>query len=332
MSGQRPPRYQLRTFSDLASKNPPLWLVSDLIQAKGLIAIYGESTAGKSFLALHLGVHIATGRRWAGHRVRKAKVVYVSLEGDTRNRAAAFVQEFGPVDGLYMVEGTPLSLVDPVQVSILIRDIKAQLDGYTGLVVVIIDTWARAIAGADENTGTDVGLAIENCSRIQNELNAVVMFAHHAGKDLSRGMRGWSGLKAAVDGEILVEHESDGSRWATFTKVKDGRDGTTVQFELSVVDLGPRSQYDQEADPHERDTSCVVRILGQQSSKPPKRRIGSTEKLILQSLDDSGELSVPAMAKLLGKSENALTLAIRRLSAHEPIEITDGIVRRVKPS
>lgn len=325
-------RYRLKSFSELAANPPPQWLVADLIQARGLIAIYGESTAGKSFLALHLGAHIAMGRRWAGRRVKKAKVVYVSLEGDSRNRAAAFVREFGPVDGLYTVENAPLSLVNTEDVSALIRDIKLQLEGYTGLVVVILDTWARAIAGADENTGTDVGLAIANCARIQSTLNAVVMFAHHSGKDTSRGMRGWSGLKAAVDGEILVEHESDGSRFATFTKVKDGRDGVSVQFELSVVDLGPRNAYDPEADPDERDTSCVVKIAGPPAQKPERRRIGPTEKSIIACLEQSGEVALSTMAKLLGKSENAISCAIERLSKHEPIAINDGIVRRNKPS
>jgi hypothetical protein len=325
-------RFKLKTFNELAEREPPQWLIADLIQARGLIAVYGESTAGKSFFLLSMAAHLASGRRWAGRRVKKCKVVYISLEGDTRNRAAAFIREFGPVPDLYTVENAPLSLVSDNDVLTLIRDIKAQLEGYTGVVVVILDTWARAIAGADENTGTEVGLAIANCSRIQVALNAVVMFAHHSGKDASRGMRGWSGLKAAVDGEILVEHESDGTRFATFSKVKDGRDGVSVQFDLEVVDLGPRSAYDPEADPDERDTSCVVKVIGQPAAKPEKRRIGATERLVLDALGQSGELSISAMSKLTGKTEKALTCSIERLSKHEPISIHDGIVRRNKPS
>lgn len=325
-------RYPFKTSEQLASGQPAHWLVADLIQARGLIAIYGESTAGKSFFALHLGAHIASGKRWAGRRVKKAKVIYVSLEGDSRNRAAALIREFGPVDGLYTVENAPFSLVNTDDVSAFIRDAKAQLEGYTGLLVVILDTWARAIAGADENTGTDMSVAIANCSRIQSSLNAVVMFNHHSGKDATRGMRGWSGLKAAVDGEILVEVESDGSRFVTFTKVKDGRDGVSVQFELSVVDLGPRSAYDSEADPDERDTSCVVKIAGPPAKKPERRRIGPTEGAILKVLEDSGEISLSAMAKLIGKSENAVSCAVERLGKHDPVVISDGIVRRKKPS
>ena len=325
-------KYKLKVFSELAGREPPQWLVADLVQSRGLIAVYGESTAGKSFFLLSMAAHLATGRRWAGKRVKKCKVVYVSLEGDTRNRAAAFIREFGEVPDLYTVEGVPMSLMSDSDVLMLIRDIKEQIGEYDGPMVVIFDTWARAIAGADENTGTEVGLAIANCSKIQAAINAVVMFAHHSGKDASRGMRGWSGLKAAVDGEILVEHESDGKRFATFTKVKDGRDGVSVQFDLEVVDLGPRSAYDPEADPDERDTSCIVRVIGQPAPKPEKRRIGSTEKLILDCLEQSGEISLSAMAKLTGKTEKALSCSIDRLTKHEPITLSDGIVRRIKPS
>ena len=326
-------RYRLKTFGELANRHPPRWLVADLIQCGGLIAVYGESTAGKSFFSLDLGAHIAMGKRWAGRRVRKARVIYVTLEGDSANRAKAYERENGTVEGMEIIEGVFFNLTNDDDVKTFIRDIKAQLGNYDGPVLVIIDTWARAISGADENTGTDVGRAIENCARIQVALGATVMFIHHAGKDVTRGMRGWSGLKAAIEGEVLVERNvTDGNRYATFTKVKDGQDGLSVGFDLTVVDLGPRSAYDPEADDDERDTSCIVRVSNPKAEKPERKRVGATERAIMGVVNRLGEVEVRDIAKEIGKTENAIVCAINRLLKHEPLIFDGEIVRRIKPS
>ena len=72
-------RFKLKSFADIAAREPPAWLVADLIQARGLIAIYGESTAGKSFFALHLAAHLAMGRRWAGRRAARRNMTGTAL-------------------------------------------------------------------------------------------------------------------------------------------------------------------------------------------------------------------------------------------------------------
>jgi hypothetical protein len=77
------------------------------------------------------------------------------------------------------------------------------------------------------------------------------MLIHHAGKDESRGARGWSGLQGALDAEFEVVRSPAGKRALRISKQKDGEDEITMPFELKLVTLG-----------HEEDggliQSCVV--------------------------------------------------------------------------
>ena len=87
------------------SDDPPLVKASDLLEhfadvslkemltrqsnalVKGVLhpgetcMIYGDSTAGKTFVGIDLGWHIALGRDWHGRRAKRAPVLYCALEG-----------------------------------------------------------------------------------------------------------------------------------------------------------------------------------------------------------------------------------------------------------
>jgi len=43
----------------------------------GLVVLYGDPAAGKSFLALDWGLSVATGVPSLGHEVKKGEVVYI---------------------------------------------------------------------------------------------------------------------------------------------------------------------------------------------------------------------------------------------------------------
>jgi RecA-family ATPase len=91
-------------------------------------------------------------------------------------------------------------------------------------VLVIIDTFARAIPGGNENDALDVGIAVAGADRIRAETGAAVGFVHHAGKDPTKGARSSSALRAATDTEIKIEGIT-GTRTATVTKQRDLESG-----------------------------------------------------------------------------------------------------------
>ena len=74
------------------------------------------------------------------------------------------------------------------------------------LALIIIDTLARHHTG-DENSATEMSSFIGNLDQLREEFNAAVVVVHHSGKDPSRGARGSSAFRAALDHEILVRFE-----------------------------------------------------------------------------------------------------------------------------
>jgi hypothetical protein len=85
-----------------------------------------------------------------------------------------------------------------------------------------------------------MGVVLNNADAIRASTGATFLWIHHCGKDQARGMRGWSGMRAAIDTEIEVTvDEVTGLRTAEVTKQRDlpGK-GERIGFRLEPVHLG----------------------------------------------------------------------------------------------
>jgi hypothetical protein len=289
------PMLALLWFSTLNEVRRHDHLVKGLLLAGSLLVIYGESNSGKTFFMLDLALSVCRGGLWRGHRTQRGLVLYIPLEGATsvRNRVAAYRLANPDVHG-----GIPFAIIpqavdflDTEAVGALIDTIRAaEAECGDKVVLVCIDTFARAVAGGDENTAKDVGLAVKCADRIRNETGACVAFVHHAGKDATKGARGSSALRAAVDTEILVEGQN-GQRVATVTKQRDLESGQRMPFELLPVDIA--------TDPDDGTPirSCVVKHL------------------------DAEQVPTAVFAQMRGKAQRQLLAALRERAAATP----DGI-------
>jgi hypothetical protein len=104
--------------------------------------------------------------------------------------------------------------------------------------MVVIDTLARAMPGADENSAQEVGVVIAECDWLKDELDTTAMLVHHSGKDESKGARGTSALRGAWD--AAFEIRSAGKRRAVMTVVdqKEAEAGQQFVFRLDEVVCG----------------------------------------------------------------------------------------------
>lgn len=109
-----------------------------------------------------------------------------------------------------------------------------------------------------------MSLYVSNVSRLAEAIDATALIVHHAGKDPTRGARGSSSLKAAVDVEIEIAREG-GERVGTITKARDGEDGARFGFRLQQIELG----VDVDGDPVR---SCVIEPV---ESVPDLKRTGA---------------------------------------------------------
>lgn len=270
----------------------PTWLVKGVLPAKGIGMVYGASGAGKTFWVLDVMLAIAQAKRWRGRRVQGGYVIYVAAEGANGlvKRCKAFAVR-NEVDlktvNLELIPDSP-NLFTGGDAASLTETICAA----GGVTVVVIDTLAQVTAGANENAGEDMGKVFETLQTMQRELDCLVLVVHHAGKDTSKGARGWSGMRAALDVEIEVSKSQDG-HVAKVTKLKDGEDGRVYPFKLVPVLIGKDDDGD-------AVTSCVVEhVEDVPKLEKPKGKLGLA---IWEAIVAEDIISIEDIAPALEKS------------------------------
>jgi hypothetical protein len=270
-------------FRDITPALTDNYIVKNLIGADTMSVIYGPSNSGKTFWTLDLAFHIAAGIPWRGRRVNRTGVLYLAAEGGkgVANRIAALKAVRGVGDIPLALRRAGLDLLkqeaDLQIVYALAQEVKAASGGR---VMVVIDTLSRVMAGGDENSAADMTALIRNIDAIREATNCHIMLVHHSGKDVARGARGHSSLRAATDTEIEVQNE-DGNRAAIVTKQRDYQGGETFAFELKGVVLGE----DQDGD---EVSSCVVEVRDGEDFEAAKKAAkgrGKNQQIIMDTFD-----------------------------------------------
>lgn len=274
-------KFNIRSHADFAGQVRSVrWIVKDILPAATLAVLFGESGSGKTFACYDLCAAICRGVEWNGKRVAKGRVLYVVAEGVAGfvNRIKAYCHQQGisPADvDMDVISDITPNLLEPAQITDLIKDIK-QRQPYD---LIVMDTFAQVMPGANENSGEDVGKALAECKRINRHTGAMVLLVHHSGKDASKGARGWSGLRAAADVELEVLR-SDELRSISVTKLKDGQDGAQIGFKLHTVILGEDEDGDD-------ITSCIVEYTDTgRVSVEKKKKTGKNELSLLGAIHD----------------------------------------------
>jgi hypothetical protein len=242
-------------LDEAATPTQLAWRIRNVLPDGGAAVVMGAANSGKTFVVLDLVLHIAAGQPWRGIRTRKGLVVYIAAEGGHgfRNRLAAAKQRYPWAKGApFLTIFDAVNLLNGDADAIVAAVKSAEAEAGEPAAVVVLDTLARCMAGGDENSGQDMGKLVGAMDAIRAQTGAAVVLVHHVGKDATKGARGHSSLRGAVDTEILVEGAS-GVRTATITKQRDGETGQVFAFELVPVDLG-------RDDDGEVISSCIVEV------------------------------------------------------------------------
>lgn len=211
------------------------WAIEGLLPAQGIACVFGPAGAGKSVLNGSMIYSLSTGQPWFGREVEPCAVWSVVLEGPSgqRNRMLAIEKHFGqrlPETAKFVFND--LRLTQPEDVA----ELADRIGKNGGADVIFIDTLACAMAGGDENSSRDMGLAISGAKALQRVTGGLVVLVHHTGKDASRGLRGHSSLNAALDACIEVKRHEDYRSWK-LVKSRDSEDGVQGAFLLEPVEV-----------------------------------------------------------------------------------------------
>ncbi len=231
-------KFEILSVDELLALPDLEWLIEGVLPKPGVAILYGEPGCGKTFAALSMALTCAAGQDWLGRKTYPAKILYMAGEGahGMKTRVAAHTKKFGikSENVHFVVKAVNFGGISEVMA--LHERLKA-VDFIPDM--IIIDTFARASPGVDENSAKEVGKVIEVIDTLKAETEAAILVLHHTRKD-GGSERGSSALRGAAD--VMIKCEKVGSPpdegvKLTCDKMKDGPEFAPIAAQLEVVKL-----------------------------------------------------------------------------------------------
>lgn len=219
--------FRLLSPEDLELLPPPQWLLPDRLP-EGQTWMYGEPGSGKTFLALDWACSVAA---------KGLNVVYFVGEGvqGFARRVWAWKQNYTKDISTFRAVPQAPHLLEPNSIETLRNTVEAVSPS-----LIVIDTFARAAVGGDENSARDVGMAIDVLDNLWREMQVSSLVVHHSTK--YQGVeRGSSAIRGAADASWEVQAGIDGNfigGQAFCRKMKDAEPPNSVLFQLRTLDDG----------------------------------------------------------------------------------------------
>lgn len=197
----------------MASIQPPKWLIPNLIPEGAYAILLGHSGTFKSFIALDLGLSVATGLDvpWVSPDclVEAPRPVLCAI-GEGRPGFTARVlawekenHESVPVNNFVLADPVPLAGMEDARLDAFIDGALAMSPG--GYALAIVDTTGRAMQGLNENQAEDASKFTRMVQILQKELNCAVLAISHTGVGDAKRERGSTVFGADADTRLLLE-------------------------------------------------------------------------------------------------------------------------------
>jgi hypothetical protein len=179
---------------------------------------------------LDMAVCLAMGEAWLGYATRPCPVLWVDEESGSERMNQRLAQVMRAHD---VPLDIPLEYMSVCQFNL--RDVGDQNLFFRhafemGAGLVVVDTLADVMPGADENSVKDVVPVFRGLRQVAASTGAAVLVIHHANK--SWGYRGSSHMGGAVE-LMLMAHSKQDSRFIEFQSVKT-RDTGSIHFAAQI--------------------------------------------------------------------------------------------------
>lgn len=270
----------LLSISELEALPPPLWLVDGLVPERSLVMPYGPPKQGKTFVILSMALHIAASMDWMGKAVQGGGVIYIAGEGlgGLGLRVKAMREHYQiRADIPFWIARRAINFGSADAVGHLLQVVRDTAQGKP-IVLVVVDTLARAAPGVEENSSKEMGVVVAACDRVRDELGCTVMPIHHTGKDDTKGLRGSSAIHGAVDASFKISTSGDRTKLEPMDQ-KDADPGPPMIFEMKEIMVGI-------------SRNSLVPVLADaeiDDGQPKKHNLHGQEELALRALKTSLE-------------------------------------------
>jgi hypothetical protein len=302
----RPPLEDAFTFLGDTPASPPPELIKRLIPANGVVILGGQSSAGKTFTAIHMAKCLATGLPFFERRiVEKVGTAFIAAEGASliHNRFAASLAKDSITDKLPIAWVKELPNFSTLEgINAFIGQLKAldkrfQDDFGVRLGQYTIDTVSATFALKKEDDNAEATATSKIMRRIADETGTVAIGVHHFGKAAESGLRGASAWRGCADVVLAALADVDqlsgkaSNRELTCAKSRDGEQGPLSPFELEFIELG----IDEDGEPY---GSCRVVPVENGASRFDKtkklsRGARNLQDAIAEAMDSGGAVIVP---------------------------------------
>lgn len=244
-----PQAWRLIDDVELVDQPDPEYLIEGMLGRGSISVLYGPPGTGKTTMAAATAVAVATGRPFFGHAIRhRGSVIYIGPDdpGGWKPRLLAAKRDAGisldTTIGVYLFP-EPFDLLDTERVTALLTFLQS-VEWPAAVELVIIDTYAAVVPGANENAVEDTTRAMVALQRIRAGVRATVLLIHHTNAGGSRE-RGHSAMRGAADTMLALNLSDDlikfecskqrnGAAFKPFTlKLVEGTNGGCV-FRLAA--------------------------------------------------------------------------------------------------
>ena len=206
-----PPLKSLADYPDKDQRAPEL--IAGLLRMGHKCMVSAGSKAGKSFLAIELGLLIASGGKFIGHQCRQSSVLYVNLEIDEysftyRGREvyrALGIDDPEVLENFKMLHLRGASLGLEKLAPALIEAIKRELiENNRQFSTIILDPIYK-ISNGEENSAKDVSRFCNQLDRISRETGCAIIYCHHH----SKGDQGYKKAQDRASGSGVFARDAD---------------------------------------------------------------------------------------------------------------------------
>lgn len=213
-------------LDDLEEAQP---LIEGFLVKESLVRLYGPPKSYKSFVMLDMAGCVGAGIEWAGNKTVQSKVLYVVAEGvrGIKRRVRAWeAQNKRTMTGVHFYPKA-VQLGDQKEMRSLIAFTKRNHYEF-----IILDTQARCSVGMEENSNTEMGVAVAALDVLKEVTKACVALVHHSGAAGGKA-RGATAILGALDAEFEVEADKRNMSVKMRTRAqKDLAEARDVELDL----------------------------------------------------------------------------------------------------
>ena len=215
------------------------WLIHEIIPSKGAGMLHGLSGSYKTYVALDIACHIATGIAYHGFKTQQGRVLFIEGEGDElgiKQRINAWLD--------FHLDASPSSLLDNIEflnfefisqlkfrknnevLSWLIEGIKAE---GSNIKLIVVDQLSMFNEGDEDKEETVIDF-VETCKHVSVELGCSVLFIYH---DCTRS----SNYLPYVDFSFHIKERKPMEVELEIEKMREAASGTSFIVSLQEVEF-----------------------------------------------------------------------------------------------